>query len=119
MRLKIIHGSIETQNRTIDGTTDRNHSILGSCNQGDFTRKYTKNSKKVREIAEVMNISYGCAFNILHEHLHMEKLLSRWVSRVLTPEQQANCVIASERGLVMYKRNPTEFVSRLVALDKT
>lgn len=74
---------------------------------------------KLREIAELMHISYERVFNILHEHLHLKKLLARWVPRVLTMEQKENRIIASERGLEMYKRNPTEFVSRLVTMDET
>lgn len=50
----------------------------------------------------------------------MKKLLARWVPRVLTPEQKENRLIAAERGLEMFKRNSTDFVSRLlVTMDET
>lgn len=74
---------------------------------------------KVREIAEAMRMSKERVGNILHEHLLMRKLLARWVPRVLTVEQKENRVIASERGLAIFKRNPTDFVSRLVTMDET
>lgn len=74
---------------------------------------------KVREIAEAMNMSSERVYNILHEHLHMKKLLARWVPRVLTAEQKENRVIASELGLKMFERNPTDFLSRLVTMDET
>lgn len=74
---------------------------------------------KVSEIAEIMHMSKERVGNILHEHLHMKKLLARWVPRVLTPEQKENRIIASERGLAIFNRNPSEFVSRLVTMDET
>lgn len=74
---------------------------------------------KLSEIAELMHMSKERIGNILHEYLHMKKLLARWVPRVLTPEQKENRVIASERGLEMFKRNPTDFVSRSVTMDET
>lgn len=67
---------------------------------------------KVREITDAMHMSKEHAGNILHENLLMRKLLARWVPRVLTLGQKKNRVIASERGLAMFKRNPTDFVSR-------
>lgn len=54
--------------------------------------------ENIRKIHRVVSCD-----RILHEHLHMKKLLARWVPRVLTAEQKENCVIASERGLAMYK----------------
>lgn len=49
----------------------------------------------------------------------MEKLLAKWVPRVLTPEQKENRIICSERSLAVFQQNPTEFVSRLVTMDET
>lgn len=74
---------------------------------------------KVREIAQAMGMSNDTVHRILHEHLHMKKLLARWIPRVLTAEQKENRVIASELGLAMYKRNPDDFVSRFVTMDET
>lgn len=74
---------------------------------------------KLREIAEAVHISVGLVHDILHNHLHMKKLLARWVPRVLTPEQKENRVIASELGLKTFQRNPTDFVARLVTMDET
>lgn len=74
---------------------------------------------KLSEVAEAVGLSKERVGNILHEHLGMKKLNARWVPRVLSMEQKENRLIASERGLEMYKRNPTEFVSRLVTMDET
>ncbi|KZC13929.1 Histone-lysine N-methyltransferase SETMAR [Dufourea novaeangliae] len=43
---------------------------------------------KLREIADTLKISEGSVFTILHENLGMRKLLSKWVPRLLTPDQK-------------------------------
>ncbi|XP_065658445.1 histone-lysine N-methyltransferase SETMAR-like [Hydra vulgaris] len=45
---------------------------------------------KVREIAEVMNISKERVCHILHENLSMRKLSARWVPRLLTLDQKCS-----------------------------
>ncbi|KAG5310832.1 SETMR methyltransferase, partial [Acromyrmex insinuator] len=42
---------------------------------------------KVHEVAEAVGVSYGTAFNILHDNLGMKKLSARWVPRLLTMHQ--------------------------------
>ena len=54
---------------------------------------------KLREIADTLKISYGSVYAILHEHLPMRKLLSKWVPRLLTVDQKRQRVIDSERCL--------------------
>ena len=39
---------------------------------------------KLREITDTLKISEGSVFTILHEHLSMRKLCSKWVPRLLT-----------------------------------
>ena len=43
---------------------------------------------KLREIAEVMNMSKQRVCHILNQHLGMRKLSARWVSRLLTVDQK-------------------------------
>ena len=43
---------------------------------------------KVREIADILKISAGSVHTIIHEHLGMKKVFSKWVPRLLTPEQK-------------------------------
>ena len=43
---------------------------------------------RLREIADTLKISEGNVFKILHESLGMRKLFSKWVSRLLTPDQK-------------------------------
>ncbi|XP_055308260.1 uncharacterized protein LOC129572342, partial [Sitodiplosis mosellana] len=74
---------------------------------------------KVREIVETVNVSYERVLNILHEHLHMNKLCARWVPRLLTIQQKRIRVTTSEANLAHFKRNPSEFLRRLVTMDET
>ena len=43
---------------------------------------------KLREIADILKISEGSVFTILHEYLEMRKLFSKWVLRLPTPDQK-------------------------------
>ena len=43
---------------------------------------------KVREIAEVMNMSKERVCHIFNQHLGMRKLSARWVTRLLTMNQK-------------------------------
>ena len=51
---------------------------------------------KLREIAEELKISEGCIVTILHEHLSMRKLCSKWLQRLLTVDQKQQCLDNSE-----------------------
>ena len=74
---------------------------------------------KIREIADIVNISIERVQNILHEKLDMKKLSARWVPRLLTVEQKRNRMKTSEHCLDMFKRNPKEFLRRFVTVDET
>ena len=54
---------------------------------------------KLREIADISKISEGNVFTILHESLGMRKLYSKWMLRLLTPDQKQQHVEDSERCL--------------------
>ena len=43
---------------------------------------------KLHEIAEELKILEGDVFTILHEHLSMRKLCLKWVSHLLTVDQE-------------------------------
>lgn len=74
---------------------------------------------KLREIAEVLKISEGSVFTILHEHLSMRKLCSKLVPRLLTVDQKQQRVDDSTNSLELFKRNPTDFLRRYVTTDET
>ena len=73
---------------------------------------------KVREIADILNI-YGSVYAILHEHLSMRKLLSKWVPRLLTLDQKRQRVVDSERCLELFRLNKPNFLRRCVTMDET
>ena len=64
---------------------------------------------KLHEIAEELKISEGSVFPILHEHLSMRKLCSKWVLHLLTVNQKQQCINNSERCLQLFKGNKKEF----------
>ena len=74
---------------------------------------------KVRAIAEIVTILTEHVINILHTHLYMRKLCSRWVPRLLTIEQKCIRVNTSEQNLAYLTRNPKEFFHRFVTMDET
>ena len=51
---------------------------------------FENRKSKLPEIADTLKISYGSVYAILHEHLSMRKLLSKWVPRLLTVDQKRN-----------------------------
>ena len=69
---------------------------------------------KLRETADTLKISEGSAFTILHESLRMRKLFSKWVPRLLTPDQKQQRVEDAERCLELFKRDKKNFLRRYV-----
>ena len=74
---------------------------------------------KLCEIAEELQISEGSIFTILHEHLFMRKLCSKWVLCLFTVNQKQQCVNDSEHCLQLFQHNKKEFLHRFVTMDKT
>lgn len=74
---------------------------------------------KLQEIADILKISKGTVFNILHEHLGMKKLFSKLVPRLLTMEQKQQRVVESERCLDLFERDKKNFLRRYVTMDET
>ena len=75
---------------------------------------------KFREIADTLKISEDSVFILLHEHLSMRKICSKWVPRLLTvDQQQQQRVDDSERCFELYQLNKKDFFMRYVTVDKT
>ena len=74
---------------------------------------------KLRKIADTLKISYGSVYAILHEHLSMRKLLSKWVPRLLTVDQKRQRFVDSKRCLKLFHRNKPNFLRRYVTMDET
>ena len=50
---------------------------------------YFERRIQVEEIAQAFGISHGSVSNILHDHLGMSKLTTRWVPKSLSDDQMA------------------------------
>ena len=59
---------------------------------------------KLCEIVEELKISEDSVFTILHKHLSMRKLCSKWVPRLLTVDQK-QCIDNSEHCLQLFQHN--------------
>ena len=112
-------GSTGTSNAERSG-----HSTSAVVPENTHTHTHThthkNNSTKLKlcEIAEELNISEGSVFTILHEHLWMRKLCSKWVLRLLIVYQKQH-VDGLERCLQLFQRNKKEFLCKYVTTDET
>ena len=82
--------------------------------------KLVRNDRKlkVHELTDIVTISDGSVFIILHEHLGMRKLCAKWVPRELTVDQKKQRIDASEECLALLNRNKMEFYRRYVTMDE-
>ena len=74
---------------------------------------------KVHELADIVKISDGSVFTILHEHLGMRKLCAKWVPHEFTVDQKQQRIDAWEECLALLNRNKMEFYRRYVTMDET
>ncbi|XP_018349932.1 PREDICTED: histone-lysine N-methyltransferase SETMAR-like [Trachymyrmex septentrionalis] len=74
---------------------------------------------KLDDIADIVKISKGSVFTILHDHLSMRKLCSKWVPRLLTVDQKQQRVDDSESCLAMFQKDRKDFLRRYVTMDET
>ena len=73
---------------------------------------------KLREIAHTLKIAGGSVFTVLAKSLGMRKLFSKWVPRLLTPDQKQQSVENSMRCLKFFKRGKTDYLLQYVTLDE-
>ena len=64
---------------------------------------------KLCEIAEELKISEGSVFIILHKHLSMRKLCSKWMSHLVTVNQKQQHVDNSECYLQLFQCKKRSF----------
>jgi Transposase. len=57
--------------------------------------------------------------HILHEILGMRKLSAQWTLRLFTTDNKCNRETTSEQCLMLFKRNPKEFLGRFVIFEET
>ena len=67
---------------------------------------------KVSVLAHELGISEGTVIHIIHEKLHMSKVSSRWVPRMLTPAQKKNRSDICKENLEFSKQIGETFFSQ-------
>ena len=73
----------------------------------------------VKSIAEQLYISRERVWSITHENLDMRKLSAKWVPKCLNADQKRQRCQSSEQLLEFFRRDPDDFLSRLVTMDIT
>jgi len=73
----------------------------------------------VKSISEQLGISREQVGSIIHEDLDMRKLSAKWVPKYLNADQKRQWCQSSEQLLEFLRRDPNDFLSRLVTMDET
>ena len=71
-----------------------------------------------KSIAEQLGISRERVGSIIHEDLDMRKLSAKWVPKCLNADQKRQRCQSSEQIWNFFRRNPNDFLSRLVTMKK-
>jgi len=72
-----------------------------------------------KSIAEQLEISRERVGSIIPEDLDMRKLSTKWVPKCLNTDQKRQRCQSSEQVLEFFRRDPNDFLSRLVTMDET
>jgi len=72
-----------------------------------------------KSVAEQLGISRERVGSIIHQDLDMRKLSAKWVPKCLSAEQKRRRCQSSEQLLEFFRRDPNDFLPRLVTMDET
>jgi len=72
-----------------------------------------------KSIGEQLGISLERVGSIIHENLDMRKISGKWVPKCLNAVQKRQRCQLSEQPLEFFRRDPNDFLSRLVTKDET
>ena len=72
-----------------------------------------------KSIAQQLGISRERVRSIIYEDLGMRKLSAKWVPKCLNTDQKCQRCQSSEQHLEFFRRDPNDFLSRLVTVDET
>jgi len=72
-----------------------------------------------KSIAEQLGISRERVGSIIHEDLDMRKLSAKLVPKCLNADQKRQRCQSSAQLLEFFRRDPNDFLSRLVTMDET
>ena len=74
---------------------------------------------RIKDIAQELDISFGSAFNIIHECLGYRNFSCRWVPKQLDDVMKGKRMIASLNHLQRYAEEGDKFLDRIVTGDET
>ena len=72
-----------------------------------------------KSLAEQLGFSREQIGSIIHETLDMRKLSAKWVPKCLNADQKRHRCQSSEQLMEFFRRDPNDFLSRLVTMDET
>ena len=72
-----------------------------------------------KSIAEQLGISRERVGSVIHEELDMRKISVKGVPKCLNGDQKRQRCQSSEQLLEFFRRDPNDFLSRLVTMDET
>ena len=72
-----------------------------------------------KSIAEQLGISLERVGSIIHEDFEMWKLSAKWVPKCLKRDEKRQRCQSSEQLLECFRRDPKNFLSRLLTMDET
>ena len=72
-----------------------------------------------KSLAEKLGISRERVGSIIHEDLDMRKLSAKWVPKSLNAVQKRQRCQSSEQIWIFFRRDPNDFLSRLVTMEET
>jgi len=72
-----------------------------------------------KSIAGQLGISRERVGSIIHEDLNMRNLSAKWVPKCLNADQKRQWCQSSEQLMEFFRRNPNDFLSRLVTMNET
>jgi len=72
-----------------------------------------------KSTAEQLGISRERVGSIIHEDLDMRKLSAKWAPKCLNADQKRQNCQSPEQLLEFFRREPNDFLSRLVTMNET
>jgi len=104
----VMHLILDDPKVTTTEITDQIHELI--LEDGRISAK---------SIAEQLGISRERVGSTIHEDLDMRKLSAKWVPKYLKADQQRQRCQSFEQYLEFFRRDPNDFLSRLVIMDET
>lgn len=73
----------------------------------------------VSSLSIALNVSIGSVHNIIHQHLHAKKLMSKWIPKLLSDDQKGERVSCAKLALRLYRQDKMGFLQRIITQDET